>query len=88
MSEGHFIIVSTEFREPVDPKKFIATLDKAIDWIQFMPTEWLLWTTSSSEKWYTRMKQYTKPGNRVFVCAVNIEDRSGQGCSTLYSESI
>jgi hypothetical protein len=77
MSERHFIIVSTDFREPVDPKRFTATLDQAIDWIQLMPTGWLLWTNSSSEKWYARMKRYIKPGNRVFICAVNIEDRSG-----------
>jgi hypothetical protein len=77
MSEKHFVIVLTDFDEPVDSDEFTATLNKAVDWIQFTPTSWLLWTTSSSEKWYARMKKYTKPGNRLFICEVNLDDRSG-----------
>jgi hypothetical protein len=77
MSDRHFIIITTDFSESVDQTSFTATLDKGIDWVQITPTTWLLWTKSSAEKWYIRMKQYAKPGNRIFICEVNPEDRSG-----------
>jgi hypothetical protein len=77
MSEKHFIVVLTDFSEPVDTEKFTATLNQALDWIRFKPSGWLLWTNGSSEKWYARMKKFTKPGNRLFICEINVADRSG-----------
>ena len=77
MSEKRFIILSTDFRELVDQKQFTGTLDRAIDWVQITPTTWLLWTSSSADVWYRRMKRYIKSGNRIFICAVDPDDRSG-----------
>jgi hypothetical protein len=77
MTEPHFLIVTTDFKEPVDSGRFTKSLDLAIDWIRVMPDGWLLWTNSSADKWYSRLKQYTKPGNRIFICELNTNERSG-----------
>jgi hypothetical protein len=53
------------------------TFDRALDWYRYAPNCWVVWTSSSPERWYSRVKKHLKEGDRVFICKVNINERSG-----------
>jgi hypothetical protein len=53
-------------------------LDKAVDWLRYMPGCWLIYTAQPAEVWFERLSGITglKSGS-VFVCEVDLENRSG-----------
>jgi len=72
-----FIQITFDFKRQPDMAELNETLNKANDWITIAPNCWLLWTSSEADKWYSRVKKHLSDGDRVFICEVNIEDRSG-----------
>lgn len=77
MSQAHFIILNAAFKDAVDDDKLTKVLDKGLDWVRIMPGCWLIWTTSSADRWYSRLREFSRPGNRISIFAVDAEDRSG-----------
>lgn len=53
------------------------TFDKAIDWYRYAPNCWVVWTSSSPERWYSRLRKHLNEGDRLFICEINIGERSG-----------
>ena len=51
--------------------------DKAIDWLRYAPNCWILWTSSSPQKWLERIKPHLGDGDHVFIVSVNIKERAG-----------
>lgn len=49
----------------------------AVDWVRYAPDCWIVWTSSSPQKWYARLKPHLEPGDNVFICELRIENRSG-----------
>jgi hypothetical protein len=54
-----------------------AALDKALDWFRYAPNSWIVWTSSDADRWYSRLKRYVRSGDRMFICELNIRERSG-----------
>ena len=74
----HFVIVTADFKKSPDSPTLKRTLDRAADWIQFFPNQWLLWTSSSASTWYSRLKPMLSPGSHIFVCELNVDERGGR----------
>jgi hypothetical protein len=72
-----FIHIAFDFKSGLDSEEVEKTLDKAIDWINVASNCWLVWTSSSPEKWYLRLKKHLASEDQLFVCEVNIANRSG-----------
>jgi hypothetical protein len=53
------------------------TFDRALDWYRYAPSCWVVWTSSTPEKWYSRLKKHLDTGEHVFICELNVSERSG-----------
>jgi hypothetical protein len=62
----------------LDLEHWTQRLDLAIDWVEVIPSTWLLYTSSSCEKWLDRMKPAAPPGSRYFAVEINPEDWAGK----------
>jgi len=62
-----------------DPR--ISTLtpifNKAIDWIRYAPNCWIVWTSSSPETWYGRLKPLLGEKDSLFIVEINVAERQG-----------
>jgi hypothetical protein len=75
---SRFLMIVCEFKEEPQWSQLQEVLDKALDWVRCSPNCWLVWTSSSPEKWYTRFDRLlNKEGDHIFVCEVNAQERSG-----------
>lgn len=77
MSEGRFLHLTIEFKDKADPAGLEKVINKAIDWIRYSSNSWILWTTSTPDVWFGRLKPMIKSGDRVLIVACNPADRAG-----------
>src|SRR5436190_18813997 len=61
----------------LDYEELEKTFDKALDWYRYSSNCWIVWTSSSPEKWYARLRKHLGEGEHVFICELNISERSG-----------
>jgi len=52
-------------------------LDKAKDWVRYSPNSYILYTTTSVQTWYTRLRRILDEKENIFVVELNIENRQG-----------
>jgi hypothetical protein len=52
-------------------------LDKAKDWVRYSPNSYILYTTTSVQTWYTRLRRILDEKDNIFVVELNIENRQG-----------
>jgi hypothetical protein len=62
---------------PPSPEDLEPTFSKAIDWIRYAPNCWIVWTSTSPEKWYARLKPFLRGKDHVFICKLDISVRYG-----------
>jgi hypothetical protein len=76
-----FLHIGFNFRIEPDLEELEETFDLALDWYRYAPNCWVVWTSSSPEKWYSRLQKHVdrrkKSGDTVFICELNIDERSG-----------
>ena len=53
------------------------TFDKALDWIRYAPNCWIVWTSTTPQGWYERLKPHLREGDHVFICELNLRNRQG-----------
>jgi hypothetical protein len=62
-----------------DPKT--ATLrpifNKAIDWFRYAPNCWIVWTSSSADKWYERLKPHIDDEDSMLIVKIDMTERQG-----------
>ncbi|OCC02400.1 hypothetical protein BA190_24050 [Labrys sp. WJW] len=78
MAEPRFMLVQLPRRASLPSEKIRPVLDKALDWIEVSPNTWLLWTSSSAERWYKRLERKFGPNTRFFIAAIDPENRHGR----------
>lgn len=78
MANAQFIFVQFPRQTKVREEKIRGVLDKALDWIEVSPNSWLLWTSSSPEKWYARLQSAFDTETNMFICVINPELRHGR----------
>jgi hypothetical protein len=73
-----FLHISFNFADG-DPRtaKLKPLFDRAPDWFRYTPTCWIVWTSSSSKKWYERLRPYIKDEDSMFIVEINPEERQG-----------
>ncbi len=74
----NFVLITADFKKSPDQDALKKTLDRATDWIQFLPNQWVLWTSSSPSVWYTRLKPLLPIGSHILICELNMEERGGR----------
>jgi len=73
-----FLHISFQFADG-DPKidKLKPTFDHAIDWFKYTSTCWIVWTSSSAEKWYERLRPHIKDEDSMFIIGINHGEHQG-----------
>jgi hypothetical protein len=69
--------ISFNFKGQVDYEALKKKFDLAIDWVHYMPSCWIVKTTSNAQKWYERLRPHIGPKDHLFICRVNINERQG-----------
>jgi hypothetical protein len=73
-----FLHISFKFSDN-DPKieKLKPVFNKAIDWFRYTSNCWIVWTSSSSEKWYDRLRPLIKDEDSMFIVRLDMSERQG-----------
>ena len=73
-----FLLITFKF---ADGNSKVATLkpvfNKAIDWFRYAPNCWIVWTSSSAEKWYERLRPHIKDADSMFIVRLDMSERQG-----------
>jgi hypothetical protein len=72
-----FLHVGFNFADGNKIAELTPVFDKALDWVRYAPNCWMLWTTSSPEKWYQRLKPHLGSGEHVFIVELQMSNRQG-----------
>jgi hypothetical protein len=73
-----FLHLSFNFEgRPPRTKAIETELDKALDWIQYAPNCYLLYTLRDAQIWYSRLKKKVREDDSIFVVELNMENRQG-----------
>ena len=59
-------------REQVEEK-----LNLAVDWYRYAQGAYIVYTTSSVDKWKARLIDFVKPRGRLFICRIEVTKRQG-----------
>jgi hypothetical protein len=60
-----------------DDARIVKQLNKAVDWIGIPPYTWILYSTSTPDRWYRRLKHFVHPDGNMFIAEVDLGHRSG-----------
>jgi len=78
MADARFMLLQLPRRTKVVTESIQPVLDKALDWIEVSPNTWLVWTSSSPERWYKRLQDAFGTDTRSFICVIDPEQRHGR----------
>lgn len=75
MAEFYHLYVSPKFG--VTMRQLEKKLDLAVDWFRYADGVYVLYTTSSADKWKARLVEFVKPGGELFICSLDVRHRQG-----------
>jgi hypothetical protein len=70
-------MVVMDARKRYDVEALVGKLDLAVDWVQVVPSSWLLWTTSSPAKWMERLRKVLPEDTTILITQINPDERAG-----------
>lgn len=86
MRKRHLIMIKLDLDRGGYPNTtFAETLSLALDWIQMSPGMWIVYTSSSSKKWYERFQKRIADKSRIFIIEINPQDRAGRWSSDVWA---
>ncbi|MGC2411464.1 MAG: hypothetical protein WA459_02060 [Stellaceae bacterium] len=50
---------------------------KALDWCRYAPNCWIVYTSSSAERWYERLRPFISDEDCLFIVEINLDERQG-----------
>ena len=65
------------------PKEGISTetvkskIELSLDWFKYNKSIWIVYSTSDTKKWMTRLKPLVESGGALFICELNTNNRNG-----------
>jgi hypothetical protein len=77
MTERRFLVVSLQTRKDFDQAEITKILDRATDWVEFAPNNWLIWTGRNAKTWYERMKETLRDGDNILIFEADMSNRAG-----------
>ena len=77
IQEYNFLHITYYPKESAQITAFNNTLDKAKDWIHYLPNCWVIKTRKSTDEWYLRLKSVIGPTDNIFIVRIELSDRQG-----------
>jgi hypothetical protein len=50
---------------------------KALDWCRYAPNCWIVYTSSSAERWYERFRPFISDEDRLLIVEISLDERQG-----------
>lgn len=69
---AQFLHISFHVRDAATLHELAPVFDKALDWLSYTPNCWIVWTSSSHEEWYARMKPRLPDGDYMFIATLDL----------------
>jgi hypothetical protein len=69
---GQFLHIGIKFAGATKVSELIPVFDKALDWVRYAPNCWMVWTTSSHEVWYARLKPHLSDSDHLFIATLDL----------------
>lgn len=79
MAKGQYLQITFEFKGPPKIKELEPVFNDAIDWARIAPNVWIVWTTSTAEKWYQRLKPKLGSEDIFYIFHIDNSIRNGWG---------
>lgn len=55
----------------------VPVFDQALDWIRYSETNWIVWTTSSEQVWFERIRPNLGPNDSVLIVRIDPPNAAG-----------
>jgi len=62
---------------PPKEEELEAIFNKALDWVRYAPNCWIVYTSSSPQRWYERIKPKLHPDDGILIFEINKDSRTG-----------
>lgn len=69
---AQFLHITFSFSGAAKVNELVPAFNKALDWARYAPNCWIVWTTSSAEEWYTRLKPNLTDDDLMFISALDL----------------
>ncbi len=77
MADGNFYIVYIKCLEDTSYESLKEKMDLSRNWYRITENNWILYTTSNAEKWYSRLSPLVKDSGSLFICKLDMSERQG-----------
>jgi hypothetical protein len=77
MASANFYQIFIAPKQGVSTDRVKKGMDLALDWFRIDPKTWIVYTTSTANKWQERLRPMVEPGGHLFICKLDISDRQG-----------
>lgn len=77
MATANYFMIYIERKEGQTHNNVKKQMDLALDWYKVKEDLWVVWSTSTPEKWHERFGPVVKDSGSLFVCELNINNRQG-----------
>ena len=74
---AQYVHISFNFSGPTKIDELLPAFNNALDWVRYAPNCWIVWTTSSAEKWYDRLKPHLSDNDHMFIAPLNLREYAG-----------
>jgi len=77
MATARYLQFTFKFEGAPKIDELKSAFDNALDWIRISPYIWIVWTTSSPDEWYKRIKPLLGPKDYFFILGIDNSIRHG-----------
>jgi hypothetical protein len=77
MATAKFYMIYIKRNSDVTLDQVEEKMDLANDWFRVKADLWIVYSTSDTEKWYSRLSPFVKTNGNVFICKLDVDERQG-----------
>ena len=77
MAKARYLQITFDTEGPPKIDQLKPSFDKALDWIRIAPNSWIVWTTSTPDGWYNRLKSKLGPNDHLYIFGIDNSSRQG-----------
>lgn len=74
---ANFLNIFIVAKSDVSKEKIEAKMNLAIDWYRYSDTNYIVYTSSSANKWQERLLEFVKDDGSLFICELALSNRNG-----------
>jgi len=77
MDSGRFYHIYVVRKGGVSYGTLESKMNLALDWFRYDQKNWIVYSTSDTNRWMSRLKPLVKPDGNIFICELKINNRNG-----------